>query len=556
MRALALAVLLALVALLLATAEGRAQADDAETAQGGSAASNAMGGGERGGAEGDLGGGGSKPAGGGSTPAEGGGGAEEGAVAEGGDAAGGAGGGGGAERSIGGSLGGVVAAEPPAEPPSLGAAKKEDAGRVLLSIAGLLAVLVLAYVAANPRVRRLERAIGLSSAITAGFPFVALGLIARHPRIGILTDDALEALQPLLHFGLGWLGFLTGARFDVRAADTAPKNTGLVVALQTSAPFAVVLVACGAMMLALGLPWDDATFLRDAIVLATAAAMTSPVAMRLIARPEAGRHPLVFASELDEIAGIVGLALLAAYFRPRFLDATWEIPGTAWLFVTLGMGLTIGTVVYVVLRRPSTSAEFLAVALGSVAFAAGMATYLSLAALVVCFVAGVVVTNLPGEHREPLRDTLQQLERPIYLVFLVLAGALWDVADWRGWALMGVFIVARITGLFVAAAALARRIPDEIPRGELSLLVVAPLSVMSIAIVVSAQTLYSGLAVPWLLTAVIGSAVVMEILTQLWRRFVLEGIVVHGHDDEEPVTAPAAPVPPAPPEAPEEEEPS
>src|SRR5690606_10716177 len=147
------------------------------------------------------------------------------------------------------------------------------------------------------------------------------------------------------------------------------------------------------------------------------------------------------------------------YFRPRFLDVTWAIPGIAWLFVTLGMGLTIGTVVYVVLRRPSTSAEFLAVVLGLVAFAAGMATYLSFAALVVCFVAGVVVTTLPGEPRAPLRDTLQQLERPIYLVFLVLAGALWDVADWRGWALMGVFIVARIAGLFVAAAALARRIP-------------------------------------------------------------------------------------------------
>jgi hypothetical protein len=520
MRAVSIAVLLALV---LTTGASLAQ-----IAAGGSRADASMSGG-------------SEPATGdaarGTGGAEGGAGGE--ATTEGGSA--GSGGTGGAPGVGGASDGGAIAASaPPVEPPSLGAAKKEDAGRVLLSIAGLLVVLVLAYVAAHPRVRRMESALGLSSAITAGFPFVALGLIARHPRIGIVTDDALEALQPLLHFGLGWLGFLTGARFDVRAADTAPKNTGLVVAFQTTAPFAIVLVACGAMMLALGLPWDDATFLRDAIVLATAAAMTSPVAVRLIARPQAGEHPLVSASELDEIAGIVGLTLLAAYFRPRFLDATWEIPGTAWLFVTLGMGLTIGTVVYVVLRRPSTSAEFLAVALGSVAFAAGMATYLSLAALVVCFVAGVVVTNLPGEHRAPLRDTLQQLERPIYLVFLVLAGALWDVADWRGWALMGVFIVARIAGLLVAAIGLSRRIPDEMPRGELSLLVVAPLSVMSIAIVVSAQTLYSGLAVPWLLTAVLGSAVVMEILAQLWRRFVLHGIVVSADDQAVPAAAAAA----------------
>lgn len=417
------------------------------------------------------------------------------------------------------------AAQPIMEPATLGAEKKDQAGRVLLTIAGLLGVLVLAWVAAHPRIRRLERAIGLSSAITAGFPFVALGLLARHPALGVFTDDTLEALQPLLDFGLGWLGFLVGSRFDVPTADRAPPGTSLVVALQTSLPFVFVLVACGGAMLALGLPFGDATFLRDAMVLATAAAMTSPVAMRLMASIRGQSHPLVFASELDEIAGILGLALLAAYFRPRFLVATWAIPGTAWLFVTLGMGLAIGTVVYVVLRRTTTSAEFLAVALGSVAFAAGMAAHLNLAAIVVCFVAGVVVANLPGEHRAPLRRTLKQLERPIYLVFLVLAGALWDVTDWRGWVLMGVFTVSRIAGLAFAAFTLRRRLPQTLPPGELSLLVMAPLSVMSIAIVVSAQSLYRGLAVPWLLTAVIGSAMAMEIIAQLWRRFVLDDVV-------------------------------
>ena len=43
-------------------------------------------------------------------------------------------------------------------------------------------------------------------------------LIARLPAVGILTDDVIAEVTPVLHFGLGWLGFLVGFRFDVRFA--------------------------------------------------------------------------------------------------------------------------------------------------------------------------------------------------------------------------------------------------------------------------------------------------------------------------------------------------
>jgi Kef-type K+ transport system membrane component KefB len=223
---------------------------------------------------------------------------------------------------------------------------------------------------------------------------------------------------------------------------------------------------------------------------------------------------------LDELAGVVGLAIIAAYFRPNDLGQQWALPGTAWLFVTLGMGVTLGTLLYVTLRRPASEAEFIAITIGSVAFAAGMAAYVRLSPLVICFVAGAVVANLPSAHQQALRQTLERLERPISLVFLMLAGALWDPRDWRGWTLVPIFLASRYLGIWLGQFLAARR-----ERGAVEMIgrrspLIAPLSVVAIAVVVNARILYHGLAVPLMITAVIGGALVAEVVSAFAERSV------------------------------------
>jgi hypothetical protein len=49
-------------------------------------------------------------------------------------------------------------------------------------------------------------------------------------------------------------------------------------------------------------------------------------------------------------------------------------------------------------------------------------------------------------------------------------------------------------------------------------LVLAPLGALSIAIVVSAEDLYFSPSIPWMVTAVIGGAIVTEVLVQWFSR--------------------------------------
>ena len=79
-------------------------------------------------------------------------------------------------------------------------------------------------------------------------------------------------------------------------------------------------------------------FLRDAIVLGTAASMTAATVPQLLPprTPPAAAAVLGRIVRLEEIAGILGLALVAAYFRPQGDAVTWRLPGTAWLMLHRG----------------------------------------------------------------------------------------------------------------------------------------------------------------------------------------------------------------------------
>lgn len=384
-------------------------------------------------------------------------------------------------------------------------------------IAGLLVLLVLAYLGGHKRVVRYQERLGLGGAITAGFAFIALGVIARQPEVGVLSDAVLDRVQPVLHFGLGWLGFIIGAQLDIRILDRVPRGTAYLILVETVAPFAAVAAACGAVMVLFGRSWASPYLWRDVVLLGAAAAMSAPQRFKGFANRawRKGRPVEHLLGQLDELAGVIVLLFITAFFRD-VPGETWQLPATAWVFVSLGLGLAIGTLIFAMVRVPTTNAEFLAVLLGGVAFASGFASYLRLSATAVCFLAGVIVANFPNEQRGSVLRILNHLERPVRLLFLIIAGALWSVGDWRGWVLVPVLVAARIGGKWLGITASKAVVGPLLPPGfaEKRQLVM-PLSSLSIAIVVGVDAVQGTRSLPWVITAVIGGAIISEVIVQL-----------------------------------------
>ena len=219
-------------------------------------------------------------------------------------------------------------------------------------------------------------------------------------------------------------------------------------------------------------------------------------------------------AQLDEIVGVIGLLFVAAYFRPDSIGG-WQLPGTAWLFVAIGLGVVVGLLVFVMIRVPTSSGEFLAVVLGSVAFGAGIAGYLDLSPTVICFIAGALVTNFPCEQRAEVFRILSHLERPIHLLFLVLVGASWDVTATGPWLVVPAFVLARILGKWLAVSVASSVVGAALPAGfARDRTLVSPLSPLSIALVLSLQGSAGGPLSPWIITVVVGGALLTELAVQ------------------------------------------
>lgn len=83
---------------------------------------------------------------------------------------------------------------------------------------------------------------------------------------------------------------------------------------------------------------------------------------------------------------------------------------------------------------------------------------------------------------------------------------------------MVVFVAARLAGKWIAVQICCKRVPGGLSSDEKRSLIFSPIGALSIAIVVNAQDLYYGATISWMVTAVIGGAIVTEIIVQIASR--------------------------------------
>ena len=401
----------------------------------------------------------------------------------------------------------------------------QGSGNFVLTLLGLVALITLAWLGGHEKVRALEHRLGISQVVTSGFPFVLLGVLARAPGINILRDSVLSDITPVLQFGLGWIGFHLGFRLDSKqhtAEAAGSRGTATVVILLTALPFVLITLATGLAMWGLGLGQSLRDVSIDAIILGLAGALSAPTAERLAGtRSRRALDLLRSVGVMDDVVGVVTFACLAAFLHPQ-LDHGWQLPGVGWVFVTFGMAVVLGLITFLTLRGTDSSAENSTLLLGAVCLSTGLASTFSLAPLVVCFLAGVVLRNLPGDNKERLEEAFARLERPIYHLFLVIVGALWRPESYEGWLILPVFVVIRALGRW-AGARVARALPEDSRPHALKDtsdfdLVSPPMGQLAIAFIITAQTLHASEAMRSMVTAVVVGGIVIEVVVQFASR--------------------------------------
>jgi hypothetical protein len=301
-----------------------------------------------------------------------------------------------------------------------------------------------------------------------GTHFLFLGLALGPVGLGFLSADAVVQLYPLLGLGLGWVGLLFGLQLDRETLRAFPRSLHIVALGQAVLTFAIFTgLALGASRWA-GL--SGTPLLALILAAGATAAVSSPAGIAMVSsnflvRGQV-RQFLFFVASLDAVVGIAALQFTYGYLHGTEVMPGFEIGGGAfWTIADLALGAVCGILFLWLMRLRPGREELVLYLLGVSALVGGAALQLQLSPLVASTVMGAVVANFSRDRKRIYR-ALQQWEKPIYVVLLLLAGAQLRPTTW--WVLpLGVgYFALRTLGKLTANAVLVRtvRLPFEAPK--------------------------------------------------------------------------------------------
>ena len=259
-----------------------------------------------------------------------------------------------------------------------------------------------------------------------GTHFIFVGFVLGPSAMGLVTSDALDHLFPFLALGLGWVGFLFGLQFERDTLRAFPRALHAFAAGQALVTFFVFAVVGIGALVTFGLAGRGEVLLM--LLAAATACISAPAGIAIISSNFLVRGPvrerLLFVASMDALVGITTLQVIYSnYQTAALLEFLGDVPAVLGILLAVSVGVLCG-IIFVWLTRVRAEIEELVLFLmGVAAFAAGAALQLQLSPLFVCLVMGVVVANLVPDPRRVLR-VMARWEKPVYVVLLILAGAL------------------------------------------------------------------------------------------------------------------------------------
>jgi len=331
---------------------------------------------------------------------------------------------------------------------------------------GVALLLLIALVGYRQTFTRLRLPSGARLVYLTGTEFIAVGFALGGELIGLLDEDTIRRLTPLFSLGLGATGLIFGIQLDLRVLRRFPARFPLIAATQAIVTGIAVFVP---FFFILGRLFELESTERwtAAAVLAATAVCTAQTSLALVDREfrlrGAGLIRLLrYVSSLDALVGVTILGLAFAWRHQSALFGFEAVIGLQWFFLSVCIGSAMGFLLRILTMVRCTEEELLIFVLGTVLLSSGISLYFELSPLFVNVLMGIVVANSPGSS-ERIFTLLARLEKPVYVVFLLLAGAVWQPGVAWGLLLAGVYWLLRISGKVAGGFAAARFDSGEEP---------------------------------------------------------------------------------------------
>ncbi len=271
--------------------------------------------------------------------------------------------------------------------------------------------------------------------IMSGLLYIFLGVFLGKHYLNVLSPEVLRGLSPLISFGLGWIGFLFGFQLEIKYLRRFSQKFIALSFLQFLFVFLLVGTTL-AFVLRWLFPSQPLYILYGmAVCFGLLGSLSSPTLLNYASTriPKKGNYYYLarFLVSVSGFWGIVGLAVISSFWHFPLSDRIIVTRGLIFFFSLFVLAAGIGFIFHFLTKKKPLEQDLFVILLSLVVFASGAAFYFNLPPLCVCMVMGIVFSNLTRRH-ERIYPLLISSEKPVYILFLVLIGALWELhLDYR-----------------------------------------------------------------------------------------------------------------------------
>src|SRR5687767_9929613 len=326
---------------------------------------------------------------------------------------------------------------------------------------GLILVLLVAsaFVAAHFAFERL----GKRYLIVSGAEYLALGILLGPQVSGIFTPALLDSLAAFPALALGWMGAIIGMRFFLPELVKIPGFTYRIALIESVLTVAVVFaIEAVAFMWLFDISLLIAT--PAALALAAIAVSSSRETYEIVSRhlgESAFVTQLDVSTAVNAFVAVFTFGCLLAAFHANPTGAVRPLTATEWVVLTAGIGLIGGALFHLFLGREDDIDRLFVALAGALILVSGAAAYLGLSPLLAALFFGFMLVNT-SRNRMEIAAALTRVERPLYFVLLIFAGATWQ-PSLRAWvAPVLLFVFARAAAK-IGAARLSARAEQSLP---------------------------------------------------------------------------------------------
>lgn len=295
--------------------------------------------------------------------------------------------------------------------------------------------------------------------VVSGAEYLMLGVLLGPQVSGLISTNVFGGFAPFLTLSLGWIGVLVGAQFylpDLIRIPGGHFRIALAEAAVTGTTISAAMVFLFTTLFGLSL----ATAVPPAVVMGAVATASSPTGIAMVLRRVGIRdvvaRQLQVTAAIDALVAIVVFGLLLAVYHEPQNGSIRPLTATEWAVVSVAIGVVGGLLVHLFLEREAKIDRLFIGLAGAIILASGAAAYLRLSPLLPAMLIGMMLINTSGRRFE-IRQVLASVERPLYFVLLIFAGAAWAPIGWLGLVPVVGFLllrtVAKVAGGAIGAAA-------------------------------------------------------------------------------------------------------